>query len=127
MSQPVRIAEKLTSLEDVRASKATTVWYSARTCWWTTDPRHLEDVRAMRGDSVESIPTDPSGSPLLTTDDVDGFLKAALAQPEHYGHHGIDAFMLAYHGNVVSPTGQPRCAAGWESYNALLDEAGANP
>lgn len=123
----VRIADKLVSLEDVLNTPADNVYYSVGTCWWTTDPEHLTDIRKLRGDSVGSIPTDPAGAPLLMTDDVIGFLKDAQSHPEHYGRHGINAFMLAYHGNIVSPEGLPRCSAQWDSYNDLLDEQETQP
>lgn len=118
----VRIASKLTSLQDVLDAKPDTVWYSSRTCWWTTNPDHLEETRIGRGDSKGSIPTDPAGAPLFMTNNVEGFLKDAADHADHYGKHGIDAFMLAYHGNVENEDGMPRCSTQWDQYNQLLDQ-----
>lgn len=32
---------ELITLNDVRAAKPAKIYYAARTCWWTHDPRHL--------------------------------------------------------------------------------------
>jgi hypothetical protein len=111
----VKIAEvrTLRSLDEIRKAKPEMVFYSARTCWWTTNPKDLG--------CGPDVPLDPAGAPLFQTDDVEGFLASAEAEPEHYGRHGLEAFILAYHGNVVSTDGLPRCSPHWEQYNKLLD------
>lgn len=124
MTDSVRIADKLVSLQDVLDAKPETAWYSVHTCWWTTNPEHLEQIRVLLNEPRDGVPVDPSRSPLFMAPALD-FIKDAQNNVEHYGKHGIDAFMLAYHGNVVASDDPrlPRCAAEWESYNKLLDEA----
>lgn len=111
----------LTSLDEIRNAKM--VFYSAQTCWWTTNPDHLYGEPG-------GIPLDPSGSPLFQDDDVEGWLHDAEKHAvDRYGKHGIEALILAYHGNVVTESAwdsldeQPVCSTNWDSYNDLLDEA----
>ena len=106
----------LTALDEVRKAKPEMVFYSSRTCWWATRSEDL--VR------TSDVPVDPSGAPLFQTEDVEDFLSQAESEPSHYGRRGIEAFILAYHGNVVNDDGRPLCAASWDSYNDLLDAAG---
>jgi len=124
----VKIAKplRLHDLEDIRRQQPAIVFYSAKTCWWTSDPNdlccpHGNPMRTCPAGDGDGIPLDPSGSPLFQTDDVEGFLKSAEEAPEHYGRHGLRAFILAYHGNVLSEDGLPRCSSKWEMYNDLLD------
>ena len=131
-----QIADKrtLTNLDEIREHEQ--VWYSAKTCWWTTREEDLCCAHGMpmKGSNCpneDGIPLDPSGSPLLMAS-VGDFLRNAEGKNMRggvYGKHGIDAFILAYHGNVievVSAAGKddvewPRCAVGWDMYNKLLD------
>ncbi len=125
----VKIATKrtLTDLVEIRVRKTEMVFYSAKTCWWTTDPDDLccEHGQPMREcpDNYTGIPLDPAGAPLLQTDKVESFLQDAENNLHHYGKHGIAAFILAYHGNIVSDDEHelPRCAVKWDRYNELLD------
>ena len=116
----------LTNLDEIRAAKPEMVFYSTKTCWWTANP---DDLCCSHGnpmstcpDGMSQLPVDPAGAPLFQTDEVELFLQDAESHPEHYGRHGLEAFILAYHGNIVSEDGLPRCAVGWDSYNKLLDE-----
>jgi hypothetical protein len=94
------------------------VVYSVGTCWWKIgDP--IYQVPA--GRPGEGLPCDPRGAVLMETDDLAGFLQAAKENPEHYGKHGLDAFMAAYHGNVVATNGYPTCFKTWQEYNDLID------
>lgn len=132
----IRIADKrtLTSLDDIREAKPEMAFCSVKTCWWTTNP---DDLCCDHGHPMkecpagyDSIPLDPSGSPLFQTDDVEGFLKEAEDNAEHYGRHGLEAFILAYDGNVVADEEAApyhRCSSRWDSYNDLLDLEEAQP
>lgn len=107
---------KVRCLEDVTALKPNMVYYSAKTCWWSVDPADLG--------KGHGIPTDPSGSPLYMTDDIEGFLESARKDEAHYGLHGLEAFLLAYHGAVVQgETSTPVCSPKWDAYNNLIDAA----
>lgn len=123
----VRIADPrtLTTWQELRAAKPKMIYYSARTCWWTTDPDDLccPDGHPMRDCDYGGIPLDPAGAPIFQLDDVEleQFLMSAEAEAEHYGRHGLDAFVLAYAGNVIAEHGLARCATDWELYNGLLD------
>ncbi|MFH1603899.1 MAG: hypothetical protein ABIH03_08330 [Pseudomonadota bacterium] len=111
-------------LAEVRAAKPKTIYYGARTCWWTHDPRHLGRHRS-------GLPCDPRGGLLFETDDVEGFLRAteeeARKPPEvcQYGKHRLRAFMAAHHLNChVSATDwRSTCFTSWDDYNRILDEA----
>ena len=52
-----------------------------------------------------------------------GFIGGAEARPEHYGKHGLAAFMAAHNDNcVVSGQGSRQtCLRTWDEYNDLLD------
>jgi len=109
------------TLEDIRAAKPERIYYGANTCWWTHDPadlsRHPE----------AGLPCDPRGGMLMMTDDVEGFLSAAEANPEHYGKHGLRAFLAAHHRNMTRSRAdvRPWCFRTWAEYDAVLD--GENP
>lgn len=49
--------------------------------------------------SIPQIPLDPSGAPLYIADNPKIFIKNAENNPDHYGEHGLDAFMKAHHKN----------------------------
>jgi hypothetical protein len=104
------------TLAAIRAAHPTHIYYSAGTCWWTHDPQHLYT-------HPSGLPCDPRGAPLYETADVEGFLAAAEAHPEHYGRHGIAAFLAAHHANcqVGASDARPTCLKTWEEYNAALD------
>lgn len=113
---------EMISLDDVRADESKTIFYSTHTCWWT---HSAEDVRANRGRSfVGGLPCDPRGATLLQTEDVEGFLSKAEAKPDHYGKHGLRAFMAAHHRNSFLDDGSMRhwCEKSWEDYNAAIDK-----
>lgn len=75
-----------------------------------------------------SIPCDPRGS-VLVQGSLQEFWKMANSNPEHYGKHGIEALMLAFHGNLEvlkADTGDvgnylPTSLDSWDAYNYLLD------
>ncbi len=145
---PIELTWKVRTLDDVRAlvpsKQPKRVYYAARTCWWTVDAGDLyrmaevlppppagsqaaaalATIRKSQS-SAPSLPCDPRGSVLMMTDDVEGFLQAAIAAAPSgvYGAYGLAAFMAAYHGNV-SIEGKPTSLASWEEYNELLANAG---
>jgi hypothetical protein len=119
------------NLVAVREAKPAKIYYGANTCWWTHDPEHVRQTRAafavLHPDvpAANHLPCDPRGGVLFETDDVEGFLAAAEEKPEHYGHHGLAAFMAAHHLNCVRSRSDPRswCFREWDDYSRLLDEA----
>lgn len=112
-----KIVEGIT-LAGVRAAKPDTIFYGAMTCWWTHDPVHLGRTADGHG-----LPCDPRGGVLFQTEDVEGFLRSAEENPDHYGRHGLRAFMAAHHLNCLYSEGDPRpwCMATWDEYNEALD------
>jgi len=138
------------TLSEVRAARPSTIYYGARTCWWTHDPTHLgrtsgSTIRADgtivddrtgkvmgsmpiasgRERKVGGLPCGPRGEVLYQTDDVEGFLSSAEQNPQHYGRHGLEAFMAAHHLNcaVDATTRRPWSFESWDDYNRILDEA----
>ena len=104
------------TLADVRAALPKKIYYSTQTCWWTHDARHL--CRHASG-----LPCDPRGGMLFEAHDTEAFLQTAEEHPEHYGRHGLDAFMAAHHLNChVSETdARCTCMASWADYNDAID------
>lgn len=136
---------ELISIDDVRAAKPKMIFYGANTCWWTHDPNHLRVNGRFgpppRQDAIGSsiivpyrperrtvnpgsIPTDPRGGVLFQTDDIEGFLKSAEANVEHYGKHGLRAFIAAHHANSFLSDADPRpwCSDNWDEYNDAIDQ-----
>ena len=129
---------QIVTFADVRRAKPETIWYAARTCWWTHDPAHLSTLpptwtelaefaknlsekRRAAGEPVgdlftdarnmyRGLPCDPRGSVLMMTrkGDGEGFLKAAERSSAHYGKHGLRAFMAAHHRNCIESSTSPR-------------------
>lgn len=97
-----------------RPQDAEKVFYAVHTTWWTTDPSDL-----YKKDS--GLPCDPRGSVLFETDNVDGFFRAAEENADHYGRHGLRAFMAARHGVIVAPNGNPTSIKTWDQVNHLID------
>lgn len=141
------IKENVT-LEQIRALKPKKIFYGANTCWWTHDPNHLGSVKASPGEiaaaakmfgttakAVRGVPCDPVGGVLFETENVEEFLKAAEDKTEHYGKHGIRAFMAAHHSNCFAAPLQftlppihelPHFASqSWDEYNEALDRLDA--
>lgn len=112
----MEIIERVT-LEQVREAKPAMIYYGANTCWWTHDPNHLSRTTGV------GLPCDPRGGVLFETDDIEGFLKAAERNAQHYGRHGLRAFMAAHHLNCILSLSEPRpwCSPDWLEYNEALD------
>jgi hypothetical protein len=111
----MEVREK-TTLEAIRRERPTMIFYSFITPWWTHRPCDL-------GVKDSGLPCGPRGSILLQTDDVEGFLRAAEANPEHYGRHGLRSFIAAHNDNAIRSLEDPRPweEKGWEPYNEALD------
>lgn len=92
------------------------VVYAVHTCWWNVPAI----TNAWYGGR---LPVDPRGSPLFQAA-LGPFLESAVANPEHYGRHGLRTFMAAFHGNLVTDEGMPTSFGTWEEYDKLLEEDG---
>lgn len=101
----------------ILAENTKIIYYSIGTCWWTMNPRDLYRHPEC------GLPCDPRGGMLMECHEPLDFLTQAEQNPEHYGKHGIKAFMAAYHGGVrIKASGLPTCFDGWDKYNELIDE-----
>lgn len=103
------------SLKGVKADKPETIWYSVNTCWWT---HRYTDLRERKNNR----PCDPRGGMLMMMPAA-AFLESAEANPDHYGRHGLDAFMAAHADNCVVAEDYPirTSLETWDEYNDLLD------
>lgn len=75
--------------------------------------------KMIRKPGAHRIPTDPTGAPLYQfteKKDIENWIAAAENKPEHFGKHGIDAFLKAHHQNCDG-----KCFNSWDSYNSLID------
>jgi|SRR5690606_2200160 len=106
------------SLAAVKKAEPEIIYFGVNTCWWTHDPRHLCTH------PENGLPCDPRGGMLMQSDKPSDFFRHAEANPNHYGKHGLKAFMAAHHLNCVVSREDARgtCLATWEEYNNLLDE-----
>lgn len=73
-----------------------TVWFSARTAWWTHDPKDLQPG---------TVPLDSLGAPLYCGD-LKAFLKPVLTNPGHYGEYKLTTFMACHHKNFIPEPGE---------------------
>ena len=104
-----------TTLQEIKHAAPETIWYSVHTCWWThrsTDLRKLPN----------GLPCDPRGG-VLMMDEGQSFLTSAEANPDHYGKHGLAAFIASHNDNCVVSSDDHRntCLRSWQEYNDLLD------
>ena len=108
-----------TSLNEIKALAEVSdrLVYGFQTCWWKIG----NPVYTIPGSHC--LPCGPRSEVLLETDNPVKFIEAAEQNPGHYGKHGLDAFVAAYHGNVVvEETGFPTSFNTWNKYNDLLDQ-----
>lgn len=102
--------------------EATTIWYSAGTCWWTHRPEDVREATILSGKKGSQIPLDPFGSPLFYAEGkAKDFLDSARQNLDHYGRHGLRAFMAAHHRNVFDGAGKPTASKSWDDYNSAID------
>ena len=73
-------------------------------------------LRDMASQGAVEFPMDPTGSPLMQTDDAAKWIEMSEAKPEHFGKHGIETFMKAHHQNSNNI-----CHSEWETYNDMID------
>ena len=113
------IVEQIT-LEAVRAAKPEMIFYAMHTCWWTHDPKDVAELTGSR------IPCDPRGSVLFEAHDPEKFLRLAEENPEHYGRHGLRAFIAAHHQNCRVSASDHRSTSmrTWPEYNDAIDAKG---
>ena len=109
--------ERNITLAEVRACKPDMIWYGATTCWWTHDQGDLREAGRL---GRHELPSDPRGGVLFQTDKPMDFLAQAEANAEHYGEHGLEAFMAAHHRNCRRGL-RPWCLRSWQEYGAVLD------
>ena len=106
------------SLETIKAlaGVSSRLVYAAQTCWWKVgDPIYKC--------SDSSLPCGPRGEMLLETDNPLGFIEQAEKNIQHYGKHGIRAFVAAYHENiVVAHNCLPTSFNSWDKYNDIIDK-----
>lgn len=83
--------------------------YSVGCCWWTTRPADLghRDVKEVG----QGLPCCPHCGSMLLQAPLADFLKAARAEPGHYGPGGLGTLARAWAGNVET------CHRGWAEYD----------
>lgn len=111
------IIRRKTTIDDVYADDdAHTAWYCVHGSWWT----HRSGDVGARADN--GLPCCPSGSPLLMQD-LETFMDSAIRNHDHYGRHGIEAFMASHNDNCIVSVADPRptCLRTWDEYNDLID------
>lgn len=113
---------KAITMEEIEQIKPAMIFHGMQSPWWTHDPAHL-------GATASGLPCDPSGGPLFETRHTAEFLAEARANPQHYGKHGLAAFMAAHHLNCRTNMDdlKPTCLRDWNAYNAVLDAQGGEP
>ena len=112
-----KIVEKLT-LEQIKAlaQHANRLVYAMNTCWWKIgNPIYRHPDGGI-------LPCGPRGEMLLETDNPLGFIAAAENSVDHYGKHGLRAFVAAYHGNLIADNGNPTSLKTWQEYNDLISK-----
>ena len=86
------------------------------------DPKFPKDrkkklIAIMKAIGKNSItPLDPSGATLYQSEDLNEWIMVAEKKPEHFGKHGLDAFMKSHHQNCEGKTFK-----NWDFYNRLID------
>ena len=107
----MEIVENVT-LDDIRKSKPSMIFYGANTCWWTHDPDHLGHTVATKAEirrtaenfrlnslakagpiepfmerarkaHAQGLPCDPRGGVLFQTDEIEKFLQSAENNVNH--------------------------------------------
>lgn len=112
----------LTLLEKAKQDPYQLVCYDTRSPWWCL-LRDNPYRTAPTGPAGHCFPASPRGSLLLETE-LDKFLTAAIEKGDpsgHYGKHGLNAFMLAYEGNLVDSSGRSIVHDSWVEYNLAIE------
>ena len=116
---------KLTYAMDLKmlkqlAKKSKRLIYAINTCYWKI------------GNPVYShpdcdLPCGPRGEMLLEMDNPNEFIRLAEENPDHYGKYGLQAFVAAYHGNIIAignderSMGKITSLETWDEYNEVID------
>lgn len=113
----IKLSEDYATLEIIKelTKFCDTAYYAVHTTWWTVNPANLYKMPDC------GLPCDPRQSVLMQAPSKD-FIKNAEANPENYGKNGIDAFVAAYHGNIITEKGWPTSLGTWEEVNDLVNE-----
>lgn len=108
--------------------------YSVNCCWWTSFPDDLGSTESFtqgkltlfkankEGESttVEAdfppLPCCPHCGSVLFQAPLKAFIDDAKSVPNHYGKHGIDAFVRSHHRNSST------CHKSWSAYNDSIDK-----
>jgi len=90
--------------------------FMARTDVPESEKQRYKALRAMADKATVTIPLDPTGGTLYQMDDLTEWVSRAEKLPDHFGKHGLDAFMMAHHQNCK------KCFSRWEDYNNFIDE-----
>ena len=89
--------------------------YSVGCCWWTTRPADLGHVDAAplptKTGAGRGLPCCPHCGSMLLQAPLADFLKAARAEPGHYGPGGLLTLARAWAGNATT------CHRGWAEYD----------
>lgn len=107
---PIGFYTRKITIDDVRKAKPEKIYYSIFTKWWTHDPQHVKN---------------DLGDILIETHQVEDYLQEPEKNPDHYGRHGIEAFMAAHHLNCVHSEENPESWAfcAWDEYNDMIDRS----
>lgn len=115
---------ELVTLDSLLTFPPHMIFYGANHLWWTSNPKDLRETDPVIKDGRTivpgGIPCDPLGGVLFQTQNVSNWLDKAKEKPEHFGKHGLRAFMLAHHGNLTWK-GRDWCFKTWDEYNRVLD------
>ncbi len=89
--------------------------FMARTDVPESEKERYKKLKEMTNKSAVTIPLDPSGSTLFEMYDLMTWITEAEKKPEHFGKHGLLAFMKSHHQNCS------KCYTKWEHYNNVID------
>ena len=84
------------------------------------EKKKLKTIRKLIGKN-SITPLDPSGSTLYQWDECMKWITEAEKKPEHFGKHGLDAFMKSHHQNCEGKVYEK-----WHHYNMLIDSSKTN-
>ena len=112
----IKINKILLTLEDIEkiANNSNRIVWGALTCWWKIgDPVYTLS---------NGLPCGPRGEVLFEYDNPIEFIQNARNNVEHYGKYGLKAFLLAYHGQIITKDDLPTSLDRWEDYNKLIQK-----
>ncbi len=89
--------------------------FMARTDIPESEKERYKALKEIANRSAVTIPLDPTGCTLYQTDDLMEWINRAEKLPDHFGKHGLKAFMMSHHQNCK------QCFGRWEDYNNFID------